>query len=484
MSVADGNGDGISKSDDIKGNHGYNGNTDEIYVRSPSPPLILKRKLGYNMESPKKKRKIDRDKCIFNVPEWARLPPNEYNFELEIIDNGVIKGRINLNNNSYHIFGRDPNVCDVVGYHESISRQHCVLVHRKNGEFFVFDFGSTHFTRICKNKIYPHKFYKINIGMFIRLGLSKTMYILNGPQHLMDKNNNAIKKDLMIKSKNMGNDNDLEIIRMEKKLRILEDKKKEMEIKYAEILKSDDDNSNVKASEWSDKMDELNVKINELKSKIKKKKYFDDNFDDNDDYYDRTKYIKKTNDKKDKKRLSYNDVVTKLDDINIKITEIEQGLRDIEYRKNDMNNTNDDYDSVLDKMKYQYPIQKYNELKHELKELKINKAKYEKLYNVLKPAYMKVIQKKQDNNNTSNNKSGWTIETTTYKKPKSGDLMKPYIPAIPKTVPKNPSPPKVINTTENSKNMDKNRSKPETLAKKLSAKEEFQLKFKHLAGII
>ena len=48
-------------------------------------------------------------------------------------------------------------------------------------------------------------------------------------------------------------------------------------------------------------------------------------------------------------------------------------------------------------MKYQFPIEKYIELKNELKQLKNEKIKYQKLYDILKPAYMKINEKHESN---------------------------------------------------------------------------------------
>ena len=50
------------------------------------------------------------------------------------------------------IFGRHTS-CDVVVVDQSISRQHCALLHRRGGRVFVQDLGATHGTMIGTQRL-------------------------------------------------------------------------------------------------------------------------------------------------------------------------------------------------------------------------------------------------------------------------------------------------------------------------------------------
>merc|ERR1711862_655018 len=113
----------------------------------------------------------------------AELPPKDHEFELEVIENGVSLKKLPLNSQSHFIFGRDQQSVDIFTAHPSTSRIHAVLQHRKKGEWLLFDFGSTHKTKLNHKAILPHKYYLLKIGAnIIQFGTSQRMYILNGPK--------------------------------------------------------------------------------------------------------------------------------------------------------------------------------------------------------------------------------------------------------------------------------------------------------------
>lgn len=64
-------------------------------------------------------------------PDWATEPRSGV-YYLEVLKDGELLGRINLDRRR-HIFGRQFQTCDFVLDHQSVSRQHAVVIPHKNG---------------------------------------------------------------------------------------------------------------------------------------------------------------------------------------------------------------------------------------------------------------------------------------------------------------------------------------------------------------
>lgn len=64
-------------------------------------------------------------------PDWA-IEPRAGVYYLEVLKDGEVLDRINLDRRR-HIFGRQFQTCDFVLDHQSVSRQHAVVVPHKNG---------------------------------------------------------------------------------------------------------------------------------------------------------------------------------------------------------------------------------------------------------------------------------------------------------------------------------------------------------------
>lgn len=64
-------------------------------------------------------------------PDWA-IEPRSGVYYLEILKDGEVLDRINLDRRR-HIFGRQFHTCDFVLDHQSVSRQHAVVIPHKNG---------------------------------------------------------------------------------------------------------------------------------------------------------------------------------------------------------------------------------------------------------------------------------------------------------------------------------------------------------------
>eukprot|EP01084_Bolivina_argentea_P085939 155351_1 len=472
---------------------------------SPSPPppsIIMKTKKRKREESNDKSSQNTNNKkpklssstsnttppSIYSSPSWAQLPPKHYKFELEVIKNGVILNKISLNTKSHFIFGRDQQSVDIPTLHPSCSRIHAVLQHRKNGQWFLFDFGSTHFTKLNHKKLFPHKYYKIQIGNIIQFGSSQRMYILNGPNELqpiqqhINNTENPIQKhkkhvstsDMKSMMAHLANESkkqkphkkshkhkinvwgisdnfDLEqnylnnnfdeniakenmhtkelykeLLYKRKQLSKLQNNLKQLLSKQRSDIELDQSQC-MKIEKMKSKVDNIEYDIENICNKISTKlrgnynendnEYgiINDIFDDNDDYYDRVKIIKhKKNDVLHRHALGghahmsdnnvtktrgYDSYKDELDGLEMKISEIEQTLRDIEYRKNvnvmDKKKCEDTQgkgviDSILNDLKVN--DNKYNDLKMQLKDLMDKRVYVNKMVHILKPAYFKIME--------------------------------------------------------------------------------------------
>lgn len=66
-------------------------------------------------------------------PDWA-IEPRAGVYYLDVLKDGEVLDRINLDKRR-HIFGRQFHSCDFVLDHQSVSRQHAVVVPHKNGGY-------------------------------------------------------------------------------------------------------------------------------------------------------------------------------------------------------------------------------------------------------------------------------------------------------------------------------------------------------------
>ena len=141
-------------------------------------------KSEYKTEKPEQQDLSQRKPCVpFSCPSWCTTCPKDYVFE--ILKNGVIKGKLDMTEKPFFIFGRLEG-CDVLLEHPSISRYHAVVVYRGALEkgskieegFYVMDLGSTHGTVVNKIALQPHVYHRIRVGYVVKFGASSRLYVL------------------------------------------------------------------------------------------------------------------------------------------------------------------------------------------------------------------------------------------------------------------------------------------------------------------
>ncbi|KAK0596957.1 hypothetical protein LWI29_020514 [Acer saccharum] len=109
-------------------------------------------------------------------PDWATEPRSGV-YYLEVLKDGELLDRISLDRRR-HIFGRQFQTCDFVLDHQSVSRQHAVVIPHKNGSIFVIDLGSAHGTFVANERLTKDTPVELEVGQSLRFAASTRTYIL------------------------------------------------------------------------------------------------------------------------------------------------------------------------------------------------------------------------------------------------------------------------------------------------------------------
>jgi DNA repair exonuclease SbcCD ATPase subunit len=129
------------------------------------------------------------------VPFWSSKPLHKYS--LDIWREGTILDTIDISKKEFYIIGRNKNICDIYMNNMTVSRTHCVIQHKDDGEIFLYDLDSVYGTSINKRPIPKKTYVKLNVGDTFKIGSSSKMFILNGPAELLpDESEQPIKQSI------------------------------------------------------------------------------------------------------------------------------------------------------------------------------------------------------------------------------------------------------------------------------------------------
>ena len=136
------------------------------------------------------------------VPFWSSKPLHKYT--LELWREGTILNTIDISSKEYYLIGRNKLLCDIYINNITVSRVHCVIQHKDDGELYIYDMDSVYGTCINKKSITKKVYTKLNVGDTFKLGKSGKMFIVNGPSELLPEEdmkpiNFIDKKELMEK---------------------------------------------------------------------------------------------------------------------------------------------------------------------------------------------------------------------------------------------------------------------------------------------
>jgi len=120
-------------------------------------------------------------------PFWSSRPLHK--FSLDVWREGVIIQNIDISSKEYYVIGRNANLSDISLENITVSRAHCVIQHKDDGEIFLYDLDSVYGTFLNKSQIPKKTYTKLKVGDTFNIGKSSKMFILNGPQNLNEEEN-------------------------------------------------------------------------------------------------------------------------------------------------------------------------------------------------------------------------------------------------------------------------------------------------------
>jgi len=188
----------------------------------------IKDKVEEKIDQPQKiVKKTSQVAIPYEEPSWGGKPGDKY--FLEELKSGVMLSTIQLENRSFHCFGRLDN-CHVTMAHPTISRFHAVLQYRstfsandENRGFYLYDLGSTHGTFLNRLRINPKTYVKVHVGHLISFGSSTRMYLLQGPPDDEEKESeftvSELKAKRLIEIEQRKREHDLQRLKQEEEER-------------------------------------------------------------------------------------------------------------------------------------------------------------------------------------------------------------------------------------------------------------------------
>jgi len=120
----------------------------------------------------------------YEPAKWVSTPTNkECGFQVQ--KNGEDVAQHYIGKQSFTIFGRNKDLCQVVLAHASISRQHAVVAHGSSGNCYVVDLGSSHGTYITRTldpkkkreKLQPQRREVIRNDDMLEFGASSRKFV-------------------------------------------------------------------------------------------------------------------------------------------------------------------------------------------------------------------------------------------------------------------------------------------------------------------
>ena len=115
-------------------------------------------------------------------PFWSSKPIHKYS--LDVWREGVISENIDLSRKDFYLIGRNAHLSDIPLENLTVSRAHCIIQNKDDGDIFLYDLDSVYGTYVNKSKIPTKSYIKLSVGDTFNIGKSSKMFILNGPDYL------------------------------------------------------------------------------------------------------------------------------------------------------------------------------------------------------------------------------------------------------------------------------------------------------------
>ena len=320
----------------------------------------------------------------YETPAWSSKPTIKY--YLEVLKNGTIIETINFpTEDQFVVIGRNEELCtkNFVFEHPSLSRQHAIIQHRDNGRIYLYDLGSTHKTFWNKEEIKPFHYIPLRCGDLLKFGESTRQYIISSDdQHALVLSEQqrkiqnkaleeVVKKQFFSKKKNSTTTKDFE-----------------------EEDEEDEEDRNA-----FDEEDEEELR-QKKRMRIEEEINPDSMFDEDDEFFNRTKQIKV---KKVKETVQTQQTLSnQREKIHLQILELEKRKKEINDKstlKNEksekIEESDDPLDAYMKEMVMKIVSEDTENIDEQLKNLIEERNQLDKLIEISKPAISGLKTKEQ-----------------------------------------------------------------------------------------
>jgi len=126
----------------------------------------------------------------FKPPDWSSLPKSRpgKTFYVEIWKSNKMIAKLNIGDRKTWVFGRHEQFAQIKSFHESVSRQHAVLIYcGKKRAFYLVDMKSFHGTFVNDIRITPWVPVEVDSKSEMKIGGSSRIYMVRESDVGQDK---------------------------------------------------------------------------------------------------------------------------------------------------------------------------------------------------------------------------------------------------------------------------------------------------------
>ncbi|EFC36936.1 predicted protein [Naegleria gruberi] len=118
------------------------------------------------------------------APEWAvgLEEKPKYSYHLQVIKEGELQPEtIDISKQGFYVFGKQEDLSHIVCENITISRQHCIIQHAKNGRVYLYDLASANgtFWNNKKHQCKARKYIPLWLGNSFMIAMSTRSYVLS-----------------------------------------------------------------------------------------------------------------------------------------------------------------------------------------------------------------------------------------------------------------------------------------------------------------
>lgn len=317
---------------------------------------------------------------IYSAPHWAATVISQLiPYYFEVIKDGIEVAQYDLTKQIQYLIGRNADVCDIILEHPSISRLHAVVQFHASGRCFVYDMGSTHGTFWNKKRCKAFTYIPVRLGDQLSFGDSTRTLVLAS---------NDARAEILEQTRKTQNQ---EFIKSEMEQYSTDKKRK----RAAEDYDIDDDEKDQQASD--DDEDAKAFEGEEVRGGRMRveDEYINEDalFDDQDEYFDRTRRNEQGNDTVE----TIDTLQKKKDILDAKMIALAKQVSDLQTKKqkNSAQDDADELDSYVKQMMSNEANTDLVKLEAEMEQMKREQERLAKLIQLCKPSIDGLMTQKE-----------------------------------------------------------------------------------------